>query len=287
MSTIFDRLRTGAGKAAFEADKLRRVASVQSTIKSLKEEVNKAFYQVGHVAYALYSQGKVAQPELKEVCDHLAALQAQIAGHEQEIESIRAEKYVEPAASSTSQYGRVCPNGHGPIPLPNNFCQTCGARAVDISPPAPAAAVLCRNCHSPLPDAASFCANCGQPVAEPMADASAACRNCGAALPADSLFCSECGQPVVTETVKPEAEAGQDPAEAADQTGAEWPTEVTLDWDDVEDETPFPLGETREQTVAVNTLETQEAGTCPACDNPLLPDATFCAECGYRVLNPE
>jgi hypothetical protein len=209
VSSLFKRIRTGAGKAAFEAEKLRRVSAVQSTIKSLKSDVDKAVYQVGYVAYGLYRQGQVNQPELEAACERLAALQAQIAAREREIEAIRTEAYVEP--ETVPQYGRLCPNGHGPIPLPNNFCQKCGARAVEIPPPTPAAVAFCQNCGVALTEGSRFCIDCGQPVVEsapptrPDAVSPGACVHCGATLVPDSLFCSECGQPVTAAALAPSA----------------------------------------------------------------------------------
>lgn len=323
MSSIIDRLRSGAGKAAFEADKLRRVAAVQSAIKSLKEEVNKSFYQVGHVAYTLHTQGQVTQPELKEACDRLAALQTQIAAHEREIESIRAEEYVEPVSQSTTQYGRVCPNGHGPIPLPNNFCQTCGAQAVDIPPPASAGAVLCQNCNSPLLDEARFCANCGQPAPEPAAAASSACHNCGATLLPESLFCAECGSPISAEEPSSLSRSDEPASPPEDKTEPAAPSlldedaatvsafpdfvafpdsavegdeEAVVESDQTDEGWPAadaPEGddesgsEMEERPEEVVSVETEQTGVCPACDSPLLPEALFCAECGHRIVNDE
>jgi len=227
VSSLFRHIRAGAGRAAFEAEKLRRISAVQSAIKSLKVDVDKAVYQTGYVAQSLYSQGLVDQPDLKQACERLAALQAQVVAREREIESIRAEEYVDPTVLSTPQYGRVCPNGHGPISLPNNFCQTCGARAIEIAPPTPAGAAFCQNCGSSLAAGVRFCATCGQPAPQPEPPARTkvvspgSCRSCGAVLVPDSLFCSECGQRVFSET--PTQPASSVPEEGYE--GEEQPSE--------------------------------------------------------------
>jgi len=114
MSSVFSRIRSGASKAAFEADKLRRIASVQSVIKSLKEEITQAFSRAGYVASDLHRTGRITQPELREACERIASLQAQIAAREREIETIRSQAYVEPTRGP--QYGHLCPNGHGVLP---------------------------------------------------------------------------------------------------------------------------------------------------------------------------
>ena len=286
MSSIFNRLRTGAGKAAFETDKLRRISAVQSKVKSLQEEMNKRYGQVGYVAYTIYLQEQITQPELQEACEQLAALQAQIAASEREMESIRAEAYEASTVSSAQQYGRVCPNGHGPIPLPNNFCQTCGAEAVEISPPDSDAAV-CQNCGSPLADGARFCASCGQPVSQPeptMAPDSAttnACTHCGAALAPDHLFCTECGRPVTSEEPAQPASPAADESEEATEEN-ERLTEGVSPFDESEEELQTAADEEAEPE-EVLLSEIEPTATCPMCDTPLLADAIFCAECGHRV----
>lgn len=189
MNSLVDRFKSGAGKAAFEADKLRRVTSAQSAIKPLRGEADRLYFEMGKLAYLLYTQGGVSQPELQTVGERLAAVQAQIAGAEAEVERIRAEEYVEPLPSAVSQTGLICPNGHGTLMGGASFCQTCGAAGVSPAPmPQAKATMPCRRCGNALDLDARFCPSCGTPVER--------CVNCGEALPTDALFCAECGTPV-------------------------------------------------------------------------------------------
>lgn len=205
MSSIINRLRTGAGKAGLEADKLRRITAIQMTVRSLRQEIEKGIGQVGQVAFALYQQGLVTQPELQELqttCQVVANLYAQIAAHDKEVESIRAEEYDDPEQAT---YGHVCPNGHGRLAPENRFCPKCGATAIDV--PAPAM-VRCHQCGASLEANIRFCSSCGFPVtprtpsgeslssAEPVLDAAAAkhtCPQCSASLMPNAVFCIECG----------------------------------------------------------------------------------------------
>jgi predicted amidophosphoribosyltransferase len=270
MSEFFGKLRSGAGKAAFEADKVRRTQTIQLKIRSLNQEAERGHTQVGRVAYALYKQEQIGQPELKAACDQLAAVYAQIAAQEQEVERIKAEVYVD-AAVAAIQYGHICPNGHGQIPPQNGFCQVCGARAIDVSPPVGSA---CPHCHAPLQPGARFCANCGQTVpssptaAQPITNP---CPHCGAPLLDDAAFCTECGHkvtppappPVMVET----AVAETPPQEAIPETNT--PLEHV---DEV------VLGETAEPST------TDEPVGCPVCGAPLVEGAAFCTECGHRMV---
>jgi uncharacterized OB-fold protein len=198
MSSLVDRFRSGAGKATFEADKLRRVTAIQANVRSLRGDFQKELSRVGQIAFNIYRAGQVEQPELKEACDRLEAIQAQINAQEQEIERIRAEQFV-PEMAAGPQYGRVCPNGHGALPPQDNFCQTCGAQPIFVQPPAaPAAqALACQHCGTALSPGARFCAGCGQAVAPvappPEPPKGESCPDCAAVLLPDALFCAECG----------------------------------------------------------------------------------------------
>ncbi len=311
MDNFLGRIRSGAGKAAFEADKLRRVNAVQSKIKSLHKEVEKAYYQIGQVAYALYGDGRITQSAMKETCDRLAGLQTQIATHEQEIAAIRAEEFVEPQTSIGAQYGRICPNGHGAISSQDNFCQTCGAKAVYVPPPTPAGMNVCPNCSTPLAADARFCASCGQsmpepaPVPEPANAPANACTACGAALLPGAVFCAECGHRVPPdEAAAPEATESQtdapdgetvvseEPAvdnDAEETSAVEETDELETDWlDESAPETAVgePPAAENEETSAIAPTEA-EVSACPICDAPLLSDAVFCAECGHQIESEE
>jgi predicted amidophosphoribosyltransferase len=293
MENFLGRIRTGAGKAAFEADKLRRVTVVQSTISGLKKEAEKSYYQIGRVAYGLYENGRITQPELQTACDQLAGLQAEIAAHEQEIAAIRAEGFVEPQTApvqASTQYGRICPNGHGAIPEQDTFCQTCGAKAVYAPPPTLAAGMaLCPNCHTPLAAEARFCATCGQlvtppaPVAEPV-PAAAACVQCGAALLPDAIFCAECGRRVErAETVEQETDAvgeGETVPELADA-----PKSAELEMEAADESPPIMDDILELEEIVESEVETAvpETNTCSSCGAPLLSDALFCLECGHQI----
>lgn len=215
MSSLFDRIRSGAGRAAFEADKARRITSVQSTIRSLKDEINQAFFRAGQVAYEAYRQGQVTQPELLQACERLRSLQEQMMAREQEIEVIRNEEFREPARQS--QYGYLCPNGHGELPSGAMFCPACGSEAIHIPPPSPdEMSVSCSACGAKLGPEARFCPACGSaasppapvpspevppqeledtPVASPP-PAGRHCPQCGSELVSGAAFCPDCGHHV-------------------------------------------------------------------------------------------
>jgi predicted amidophosphoribosyltransferase len=246
MSSIFDRMRSGAEKAAFEADKQRRVLAIQQNIRPLKKEFDTIIVQAGHVVYALHRQGKITQPELLEVCAKLDAIQSSIKSQEEQIQQIRDEIFVDPRIQE--QYGRVCPHGHGPIAPGANFCGICGSPPVEVQS---SSVSYCQNCRYPLDPEALFCAKCGQPVKQPAQvdpppiTPTATCKNCGSPLQPDAVFCSECGHtvapkeppsPVILDEHKDvivpppfvQAKAAAEPLPHYDEPGVEEPTPVVV-----------------------------------------------------------
>lgn len=197
MSSLIDRFKSGAGKAAFEADKLRRLQIAQSAVKPLRAESERLFTEMGKLAYLIYNQGGLDKPELLTAGDRLAKIHTQIQEAEAEVERIRAEEYVDPLSAS-SQSGLICPNGHGSLADDTLFCQMCGMAGVQIARmPQVKATMPCRQCGDALRLDARFCPSCGTAVER--------CVNCGAALLADAQFCSECGAPVAAATPPPAA----------------------------------------------------------------------------------
>lgn len=176
MTNLLNRIRSGADQVAFEADKLRRVTAMQSTVKGLKEEFMSGINQAGHAVYKEFQAGEVSNDELKSICERLEVLQAEIAAKEKEVEAIRQEEF-EATRNQTVETGLWCPNGHGE--LKGKFCPDCGAPAIDSPPGAPApvsfaepAGATCPQCGKPVKADGKFCMNCGAALGDsPVSDA--------------------------------------------------------------------------------------------------------------------
>lgn len=195
MNSFINRIRSGAGKAAFEADKLRRITAIQSTMKTLELEVEQETFRLGDFTFSLYSENRLSEHALKQACEGLAGLKQRLVECEREIQAVREEEYVEP-----SPYGRVCPRGHGSIPPESNRCQTCGAKAVAAVASTRRSDLRCATCDTLLPEEASFCVNCGAPAPEVSATGSelalVECGSCGFEMSQGAAFCSNCGAPL-------------------------------------------------------------------------------------------
>jgi len=222
MNSFFDRMRSGAGKAAFEADKLRRIALLQNELRGLRDDFHKALGQTGQMAFDLYQRGQVTQPELRAACDVAAAVMAAINAREADVERTRNEQFIDPQLAAAPLL--ACPMGHGPLPLGARFCQLCGQPGIDAPPSPPPPAFCCPTCGEDVAADTLFCANCGQqfgppaaPPAPPAALGSASppaipatlrlgavqppapetaahCPSCGAKPDrAEAVFCNVCG----------------------------------------------------------------------------------------------
>lgn len=298
MSSILDQLRSGAGKAAFEAEKLRKVTTIKSEIKSIRNDVEEAVLQAGQVAWQLHRSDAITQPRLKEACARIDALQAQITAREREIERIQNEVYEEPRFGP--QYGHLCPNGHGQLPAGARFCPSCGAEGIDVPPPRGGA--QCPACGAALDPGARFCPSCGAAVPETSAAAgSKTCPACGTMMVEEARFCPNCGttvpEPAPRETA-PEPEAPEEtsppPVEPTAviclECGAEMVPEASFcpDCGAPAPEAGTAVGLEAEDTAPVEeTLPSEQAApdadSCPECGAALVAGAIFCPDCGHRL----
>jgi hypothetical protein len=157
MPGFFDKLKSGADKAAFEADRLLRVNQAQSTLRALQRDLETETAGLGREVLALYDAGTLTQPELLALCPNIDALREKIATQEAEVERIRQEK--PPEAPAPAQEKPAEP------PQPVQASPALGTPAETETPAEPAApgpqGRACPNCGTPLPADVRFCPECG------------------------------------------------------------------------------------------------------------------------------
>jgi len=161
MVAIFDRIKEGANRAIFEADRLWRLQQAQLQLKALKQDVQRATDQLGTATLRVYDEGQLSQPELLRLCQEIDVLREKVSAQEQEIERIRQEKPLKRLAPVL--YGHICPSCHIELPADARFCPRCGGPAADVAPPTLEPAARCAACGEPLPLGARFCPICGMP----------------------------------------------------------------------------------------------------------------------------
>lgn len=243
MSEFFGRIKLGADKARFEAERLLRINQAQSVLKELERQLQGATAAMGSQVVALYDAGTLTQPELMESCQRIEAMRQRISAQTAEIERIRNEQ--PPEAPVVVRSGHMCPQCQIQLPVGTGFCPQCGSKAVDVAPPPVVPGLKCPTCGEPIPAGARFCPIDGTSVeqaAAPSPPPTAVCPTCHASVPAGAMFCPECGTSTSAPPVpeQPEAE---------------------------------PAAEER----------APERIYCPSCGSPIPPEAEFCPECGHRL----
>lgn len=167
MPSFLDKLKSGADKAAFEADRLVRVNQAQSNVRLAQRELDVETGALGREVLALYDAGALTQPELLATCQKIDGLRQHVAALEAEVERIRQEKPLDPSAPAEADLAEMPAPVRPPVP-------TATPAAPPSAPPSVAATTP------------------GPPPAAPGAQARA-CPNCGNALRPGVRFCPECG----------------------------------------------------------------------------------------------
>lgn len=145
MSDFFGKLKSGAEKVAFEADKMTRLNRAKSELEKVKGQIQAQYMKLGEMYFTRRLTTGVTGPEFDEICQSVGDLEQQVAAKDEEVQRINAETYGQPASQ--------------PAPQPT---QAPVAPPVE-PPPAPAAAAtkFCPNCGKENQAAAKFCTDCG------------------------------------------------------------------------------------------------------------------------------
>ena len=159
MPGFLDRMKSGAEKAAFEADKLRRQTQAQAAVKSLQRELESQLTAMGQRALDLYDAGTLSQPELLAMCQQIDILRGKIAAQEAEVERIRQEK---PAGTPTGTATAAPTAPVTPAAVSPLRPQSTEAQEPEPEPQGR----TCPNCNSPVEEGVKFCPECGSKLTE-------------------------------------------------------------------------------------------------------------------------
>jgi hypothetical protein len=146
MPSFLDKVKTGAERATFEADRLRRLTQAKSALRALEGDLEQQVGALGQQVLALYDSGCLTQPELLASCAPIDVLRQQIQAQMAEVDRIQQEK---PASEPDAEQDR---SPEIPAPAPNSL----PPGAIESLP-----GRTCANCHSPLPAGVKFCPECG------------------------------------------------------------------------------------------------------------------------------
>ena len=141
---------TDAGQgAAQQAKNFADVTRLNSAISDKEKKIAQLYQNIGQVYYERH--GSDPAPEHQQAVEEIKGLFAEIAQNQEEIKQIK---------------GIVkCPNCGADVPLQAAFCNACGTKMPQSTPPAAPAPAgdmqTCPSCGASLPKGNLFCTHCG------------------------------------------------------------------------------------------------------------------------------
>ena len=149
MSDFFGKIKFGAEKVAFEAEKMTRLSKAKGDLEKIKSMIQGQYMKLGQLYFSQRNTSGVTGLAFDELCQAILDLENQIEAKNKEVAQIDAEEYETQAAVPAA-------------PQP-----PAAAVSADVPPPpaAPApAAKFCSNCGKVQAERAKFCPDCGTPV---------------------------------------------------------------------------------------------------------------------------
>jgi hypothetical protein len=132
---------TAVERAAWEADKIRRVGERQRELELLRRERGALVEQVLAAVRDLDRQGQLTQPALKTLAERLRTIESDLARGQGDIQAIRRETFTpgsvaitvqrrnaSPGGASSAPHRIPCPTCGRPTRTTAAFCSACGAR---------------------------------------------------------------------------------------------------------------------------------------------------------------
>ena len=130
MPDIFGKLKSGASKAAFDADKLMKVRKVEGDISQLKKQIDNFQERLGEITYLSYVNKEPQNQEAIDYCEKLIALEQQVLVKQEEIKTIQAEVFGQssPVSAPVVTNFQKCPSCGKMNAANTKFCAECGVK---------------------------------------------------------------------------------------------------------------------------------------------------------------
>ena len=121
-------------RAAWEADRMRRVADKQREVDLLQRERTTLIEQLASVVLDMEQRGQIPAGPLKSLAARMVALTTDVNRGVAEVQAIRTEQF-QPGTVTISVQRKgettghlTCPTCGRSVRRSSNFCQACGAR---------------------------------------------------------------------------------------------------------------------------------------------------------------
>jgi hypothetical protein len=153
MPDLFGKLKGGAEKVAFEADKMARLNRARGEVDQVKHQIESQYTKLGEMYYQQYAHPAAESPAYDVICQDIAGLESKLDEKQAEVQRINAESY----------------NPQGGQPVVPGAVVAAEVSAPDSAANQPPEAApqqrFCPNCGQELTSAVKFCTNCGAKLA--------------------------------------------------------------------------------------------------------------------------
>jgi len=126
MSDIFNRIKSGAGKVAKEADKAARAQRIEMQISSINKQVEEEYQKLGRLVYENNLVGS-DEEAASSIMASISNLLSQIEEKRQEIEEIKEQADVSPPVAVAGEK-KFCSECGAQNTVGSKFCASCGAK---------------------------------------------------------------------------------------------------------------------------------------------------------------
>jgi len=157
MSDFFGKLKSSAGKVAFEADKMTRLSRANGELEKIKSQIQAQYAKLGEIYYTQRETMGVTGSAYDGICQEIMNLEHQVESKNQDIQRINADVYT-PQGTQTTVQPVSAPTQSPSTPIPTQ------SSAPSASVPAASTTKFCPNCGTEMPVATKFCPNCGTKV---------------------------------------------------------------------------------------------------------------------------
>lgn len=140
MDDFLGKLKSGAEKVAWEAEKLNRQAQAKSELENIRATLQVKYAELGKLVYSQKATGSDTGAAFDELCQVVAGFEEQLKTKNEEVQRITAEVY-SPGVNQQNAAASVPPPPPSAEPArATKFCSSCGKE---------------------MPKEAKFCPNCG------------------------------------------------------------------------------------------------------------------------------
>jgi len=95
MPDFFGKLKSGAEKVAFEADKMARLNHAQGEVGKVKRQIEAHYVKLGQLVYQQHTNQEAESPEINQICQTITDLEKELAEKQAVVQRIDAETFSE------------------------------------------------------------------------------------------------------------------------------------------------------------------------------------------------